>query len=268
MNVVLNQKCKVKKEHIYRFLNSLSAVRDVARVKYTTKGLESRLIDPAHISLVSVKLDKNAFEEYNVEIGEYGFNVDKLLSAISSFDFKDVIEMGMSTVDGDKNIVIHGECGASSSAYELYYRRDLLPVDTMSQPSNITLSHGVRLKTCIDGFKHLIKNCEKKEAEHLWIKYDSTSLSAEVVYGDDSKMDQIVIDKDNFEVVSSDLDEGDSLDGIVKCRYSIDYLSNILKTIYMGTEVTLFLKEDYPLRMEYNLGEYIDAEYVLAPKVK
>jgi proliferating cell nuclear antigen len=56
--------------------------------------------------------------------------------------------------------------------------------------------------------------------------------------------------------------------GEARSLFSLDYLEDMSKSISKAGEVTMEMGIDYPLRIHLKLGQYVEINYLLAPRIE
>jgi len=56
--------------------------------------------------------------------------------------------------------------------------------------------------------------------------------------------------------------------GEARSLFSLDYLEDMSKSISKAPEVTLEMGIDYPLRVNFKLGQFVEINYLLAPRIE
>lgn len=73
-------------------------------------------------------------------------------------------------------------------------------------------------------------------------------------------------DKENVSIVTSSDEDGDS-GGVIRGTFSLKYLCLFGRTATLSQMVTIYLKEDHPLLLEYNIGSLGKLIFLLTPLV-
>ena len=69
---------KVKSEVLKGIIDVAAPLVNEVKLNVTTKGISLRAVDPAHVAMVDLEVDKKAFEEYKAQNIELGIDMDKL----------------------------------------------------------------------------------------------------------------------------------------------------------------------------------------------
>ena len=52
-----------------------------------------------------------------------------------------------------------------------------------------------------------------------------------------------------------------------RSKYPLDYLEDIAKSTSRAKDMKLSFRNEYPMRIQYKIGDSIDVEYILAPRI-
>ena len=69
---------KVKSETLKGIVDVVSTLVDEAKFNVNAKGVSLKAVDPAHVAMVDLKIDKSAFEEFAADDTELGIDLDKI----------------------------------------------------------------------------------------------------------------------------------------------------------------------------------------------
>lgn len=199
-------------------------------------------------AMVDLSLAKEGFEEFKTAEGELGIDIDKIKEVLKLAKVGDTIEMRH---DEDKNrlVLVVGNV-----------TRWMALVDTagMSDPKvpNLNLPAKVVMKT--DNLKQGIRASESV-SDHITL----------MAYPDRFEM-KSEGDTDSVELkLSKDLLEDLECKEPIKSMFPLDYFSNMIKAIGTSENATLYLGNDYPVRLEFDVAAGKGhVKYLLAPRVE
>lgn len=232
-------------------------------IEFDETGLKIMAMDTSHVVLVHLKLDASSFESYycegKVNIGVNMLNFHKLIKTINSndiltlfIDAQNLNHLGIKIENGDKNT-------------KTTYKLDLLDLDNnkISIPpaefnSVITLLSGDFQKICRD-----MNNL----AEYVEIK----NINNQLIFtcnGEFCQQETVISDNrsaTNAASVGTTINSK-NLDEIVQGLYSLKYLVLFTKCTNLCGTVELYLKNDYPLIVKYNVASLGEIKLCLAPQ--
>jgi proliferating cell nuclear antigen len=239
---------KVKSEVLKGIIDVTSPLVNEVKLNITSKGLSIRAVDPAHVAMVDLHVDKKAFEEFKADDSELGIDMDKLGSIMRLSISNDIISL---EYDEKTNRLI-------VSIGNLVRKMALIDTAGMPDPKmpNLNLPAKIILKA-----SELNRGVRASEAVS-----DHLALS---------------VNKDYFELFA----EGDTdtvnlklskdlllqMEAPEKCKslFSIDYFSNMIKPIKGEEPITILLGTDNPTQLEFNFAENKGhVTYLLAPRIE
>lgn len=239
---------KIRSEVLREITDVISTLVDEAKFNLTSDSLTVRAVDPAHVAMVDMVIEKGAFEDYKADEGELGIDLDKVKEVLRLAKAGDVIEVDH---DEDRNrLVVH--VGNIT--------RQMALVDTagMSDPKVPNLDLPAKVVVRTDEIRQGIKASESV-SDHI----------ALIAHSDGFEM----ISEGDADTVRLDLPK-DLLDELqckekVRSLFPLDYFSNMVKAISSASTVTIHLGNDYPVRLEFGLAaDNGKAIYLLAPRIE
>src|SRR3989337_2875891 len=69
---------KVKADVLKEVVDVVSTLVDEAKFNVGKDAVSIKAVDPAHVAMVDLALDRSAFEQYKAEEGELGIDMDKM----------------------------------------------------------------------------------------------------------------------------------------------------------------------------------------------
>ena len=238
-------------------------------IEFDENGIKIVAMDTSHIVLVHLKLDAGRFEYYHCErrisIGVNMLNLHKLIKTINNndtltlfIDSQDMNHLGIRIENGEKN---------SRTTFKLNLL-DLdsqkISIDPADFNSVITLPSSDFQKICRD--MHNL-------AEHMEIK----NVGNQLVFsckGDFCSQETILCDADGVVTHPTGGGRGASVStcgarnctDIVQGVFSIKHLVLFTKATNLCNTVELFLKNDFPIVVKYNVASLGEIKLCLAPQ--
>ena len=239
---------KVKSEVLKGIIDVTSPLVNEVKFNITSKGISLRAVDPAHVAMVDLQVKDKAFEEFKASNMELGVDMDKLGGIMRLSSSGDIVSL---EYDEDTNRLI-------VKIGNLVRRMGLIDTAGMPDPKmpNLDLPAKVVIKA-----SELNQGVRASEAvsDHL----------------------AITVNKDNFELFA----EGDTdtvnlklpkdmligLNATSKSRslFSIDYFSNMIKSVRGEDPIAIQLGNDNPIKVEFDIAENKGhVTYLLAPRIE
>jgi len=226
----------------------VSPLVEEVKVGIGKDGISIRAVDPAHVAMVDLSLDKKAFEEYKADEGELGLDIDKIKDVLKLARANEIISIKH---DEDKNKLI-------MSVGNVTRRMSLVDTAGMSDPKvpNLNLPAKVIIKT--DELRQGIRASESV-SDHLALAAspDGFEINSE---GDTDSVD-LKLPKDLLDELSCKES--------VRSLFPLDYFSNMIKAITSADAVTIKLGNDYPVNVEFEIAKGNgEVRYLLAPRIE
>jgi len=239
---------KVKSEVLKEVVDVVSTLVDEAKFNIGKDSISVKAVDPAHVAMVDLSIEKNAFDEYKADEGELGIDMDKVKEVLKLSRAGDLIAIEH---DEDRNRLV-------MSVGNIIRRMALVDTAGMSDPKVPNLNLPVKLSVRTDELRQGIRASESV-SDHI----------------------ALIASPDGFEMIS----EGDT-DSVnlrlpkelleeLQCKetarslFPLDYFSNMIKAISTASSVTMFLGSDYPVKLEFQIaGGKGEVKYLLAPRIE
>jgi len=215
-------------------------------------GVKLVAADPAMVGLVDFKIEKDVFENYELdEETKVGLNLENFYSILrrANSDEKLTFELD------EENSQFHITMESSST------RNFSLPILNLSEddiPSTDQLDFTVEAELDTSVLESAIKDA--------MVVSDSVTVTA-----DD---EEINISAEGDQSNASFTITGDSpgvleLEGTqAKSMFSLDYLSKMIGGKKLSDQVTVKMGEDFPMRLEFVIPDEANLSFVLAPRIE
>jgi len=239
---------KVKSDIIKGIIDVTSPLVNEAKFNITSKGISLKAVDPAHVAMVELDIKSTAFEEYKSDDMELGIDLDKLSGIMRLADSGDTVSLEYDE-KSNRLIVTIGN---------LVRRMGL--IDTAGMPDSKVPDLDLPAKAIITA-SELSKGVRASEAvsDHLALSVDKEAF--ELFAEGDTDTVNLKLPKDMLVELSSP--------GKFKSLFSIDYFSNMIKPVKAGDPITIFLGNDNPIRVDFDIAEKKGhVTYLLAPRIE
>jgi len=239
---------KVKSEVLKAVIDVTSPLVSEVKFNINSKGISLRAVDPAHVAMINLEIDNKAFEEYKADDMELGIDMDKLAGI-----------MRLST-SGDMVSLVYDETSNRLIVKIGNLVRKMSLIDTAGMPDPKMPNLDLPAKAIIKA-SEINRGVRASEAvsDHLslTINKDNFELFAE---GDTDTVN-LKLPKDLLIELASK--------GKYKSLFSIDYFSNMIKPVKGEDTVSIFLGNDNPVRVEFDIADKKGhVKYLLAPRIE
>ena len=239
---------KLKAEVLKEMVDVVSTLVDEAKLNVGKDSVSVKAVDPAHVAMVDLLLDRGAFESYKAEETELGLDMDKMKEILRLAKAGEIISIAH---DEDKNRLV-------VSVGNTTRRMSLVDTAGMSDPKVPSLNLPAKLVVRTDELRQAIRASESV-SDHIALKASPEGF--EVVSEGDTDTVSHMVPKDLLE----ELQAKDA----VRSLFPLDYFSNMVKAISSAPTVALYLGTDYPVRMEFKIaGGKGEVKYLLAPRIE
>jgi proliferating cell nuclear antigen len=239
-------KAVINAETLRDAIESVSSLVDEVKFSLSEKGMELKAVDPANVAMVVLKLDASAFEFFKATSGEIGVDLVRLSDILSMADRGESVKLELDEENHKLNIGV-GSLSYTLSLIDPSAIRKEPRIPELDLPAHVTLS-GNELRRAV--------KAAEKVSDHvvLGVSDDLFFLEAK---GD---IDSLKLKIPSTELLGLKPGEARSL-------FSLDYLSDMSKSIGKAQEVKLELGVDYPLRISFKIGS-VEVSYLLAPRIE
>ncbi|MEK6851187.1 MAG: proliferating cell nuclear antigen (pcna), partial [Candidatus Thermoplasmatota archaeon] len=239
---------KVKSEILREVVDVVATLVDEAKVNLGKDGLSVKAVDPAHVAMVDLTLDRSAFEAYKADDVELGLDMDKMKEVLKLSRVGEVLAMEH---EEDKNrLVVH--------VGNITRRMSLVDTAGMSDPKVPNLNLPAKIKVRTEELRQGIRASESV-SDHIALV--ATPDGFELVSEGDTDSVNLKLPKDMLdELVCKEK---------VRSLFPLDYFANMVKAIGTAPTVTMYMGSDYPVRMEFDIaGGKGQVKYLLAPRIE
>jgi proliferating cell nuclear antigen len=234
-----------------RSIDAISVLVSEAEFIADKDGLSLKATDPSQISLVDFSLAKDGFKTYSVkEKTSLGVDLNYLSQLMARARPKDELSIKLDEGTNNISLVFRGASVRSFSVPLLDITSAELPTPRVEFDSELK----VKAQILQDSFKDA-----SLLSSHIALEIKGDTL---LILADSSKGNfRNEITKKDGSLISI-RSKAES-----KAMFPLEYLSNMLKAARPDTEVSLSMKKDAPIRLEYAIGKAA-VTYFLAPRIE
>ncbi|MDD1742096.1 MAG: proliferating cell nuclear antigen (pcna) [Methanotrichaceae archaeon] len=240
-------KAVINAEALRDAIEAVSSLVDEVKFSLSEKGLELKAVDPANVAMVSLVVRPEAFDYFKVTPGEIGVDLVRLSDVLSMADKGENVQLELDEENHKLKIGV-GSLSYTLSLIDPTAIKKEPRIPELDLPAHVTLPGGE--------LRRAVKAAEKV-SDHVILGVSDESFYMEAK-GD---IDSLKLKIPSTELLGMKPGEARSL-------FSLDYLEDMSKAIGKATEVTLEMGIDYPLRVNFKLGQSIDISYLLAPRIE
>jgi len=223
-----------KVESLAKAINAISAFISEGNFRFNDNGISLKAIDPSQIVLVDYSVSRNAFSKFTVEPTLAGIDLVEFNKILQRILPKDRLVLELS--ESDLHVKLYGELERS-------FKLPLIDVsdDEITIPSpkfDAVLEINARI------LKEALKDASLF-ASSVVLRLKGKQLTIEAK-GSSGMLKTIAKETKNVSIKSS---------GEVVSKYSLNFLSNIVREADPLKTIKLELKNDAPMKVSYEIGE-------------
>jgi proliferating cell nuclear antigen len=238
----------IESEKLRNTLEAVSSIVDEAKIHLSPDGMSIRAVDPANVAMLTLNLKSSAFEEFTATEGELGVDLNRLNDILSMAERTEPVELELDEESHKLMVRMSG----------LTYKIALLdPASIRKEPKVPELDLPAKIVLSGNELRRAVKAAEKV-SDHMSMGVDGDIFYLEAE-GDSDRM-RLDILKD--QLISLEPADARSL-------FSLEYLSDMIKSAGKANEVTIELGKDFPVKISFQIAEGNgDVGYLLAPRIE
>ncbi|WP_456475334.1 proliferating cell nuclear antigen (pcna) [Candidatus Pyrohabitans sp.] len=230
-------------------IDAISNMIDEASIVANPDGLALRAMDPAHVALVDFKMEKDAFEEYDVhEMLTLGIDLDRLNTILKRAGSSDRIELSVSDDGSALRITIRNSATRRFDLPLIDVGEEELRVPQLEFPARVEIDP----KILSEG----IKDAEIV-SDHVTLRCDSEN----VYISASGDLGNVEVKVSREQAVSFEVSEP------CKSMFSIEYLKDMIKAGDIASTVRINLGNDIPVKLDF-LAPGVALSFLLAPRIE
>ncbi|MCS3900777.1 DNA polymerase sliding clamp [Methanococcus voltae] len=256
-----------------KIINATSNLVDEICFEVDEEGIRASAMDPSHVALVSLNIPKTVFSEYMSGIHDLGIDLEALkkIMARSKSNDKIIIEF-----DEEKNKLLttfknNVTRNFSMALYDISSNN--LKVPDIEYPNKVSIKAGA--------FVEALKDSELVN-DHIILSVNSSDNQFVISSKGDLNYSETIfsLSKSETEVVNTEESENNGNEEVInnvmvdykvlensKSTFNLAYLKDITKSTASDDVLDIYLGEDMPVKVEYNIGG-AKLVFLLAPRIE
>ncbi len=239
---------EIKSEVLKELVEIVGTIVDEVKINLDEDGLSLKAVDPAHVAMVDLSLNEDAFESYEAEETEIGLNLNKVDQFLKLSKSGDIIEL-----DHDEE-----ENRLTMKTNRITRKMALLDTAGMTDPNVPSLDLPLNLK--IKG-RYLLNGVKASEniSDHISITANPDGF--EIFSEEDEDTVRLSLSEDDLEELNANEE--------VRSLFALDYFSSMVKCVSKDAILDIELGADYPIKIQFDFAEGNgDVRYLLAPRIE
>jgi proliferating cell nuclear antigen len=241
-------KARLKMEVLRELVEVISTLVTEVKLTVSKDGIDVKAVDPSHVAMLVLKLNKGAFEEFTGEPTEIGLDVEKLKEVLRLSKPGDLIDLQF---DGGKNrlVVKVGKVTRHMSVIDPAGITD--PKVPNVTPPGLAVVKMDELRQGIRGSESI--------SDHVSLLLDADGFTMH----SEGETDKVDMHLPKESLGKLEVKEP------VKSMYPLDFFSSMVKSITTSQEVTLHVGNEYPLKIDFTVADGKgEGRFLLAPRVE
>ena len=241
-------KARMRMEVLRELVEVIATLVPEAKLTISKDGISVKAVDPSHVAMLVLTLNKGAFEEFTGEPTEIGIDIEKFKEILRLSKPGDVIDLQF---DGGKNrlVVKVGKVTRHMSIVDPAGIAE--PKVPNVAPPGIAVVKMEELRQGIRGTESI--------SDHVTLALDPEGFTMH----SEGETDRV-----DMHLPKESLGKLEAKEP-VKSMYPLDFFSNMVKSITSSSEVTLHVGNEYPLKIEFTVANGKgDGQFLLAPRVE
>lgn len=241
-------KARLKMEVLRELVEVISTLVTEVKLTVSMEGIDVKAVDPSHVAMLVLKLNKGAFEEFTGEATELGVDVEKLKEVLRLSKPGDLIDL---QYDGGKNrlVVKVGKVTRHMSIVDPAGITD--PKVPNVTPPGVAVVGMEELRQGIRGSESI--------SDHVTLTLDPEGFTMHSE-GETDRVD-MRLPKEGLKRLEAK--------ETVKSMYPLDFFSSMVKSITSSDLVTLHVGNEYPLKIDFTVAAGKgEGHFLLAPRVE
>lgn len=243
-----------------KVLESLNSLIDEATWDCSDEGITLQAMDSSHVSLVTVKIDRDSFEDFQCDRNvTLGLNLGIMTKIIKCANNEDALTMKADAKNDTVLFLIESRNNRKISEYEIKQMdidAEHLGIPETDYDCTIKMPSSELQRICRDLSligDSIVIDCDKEGV--------SFSASGDLGTGNVKLAQTASVDRAD-EAVVIELTEKTTL------TFALRYLNFFTKATPLSAQVKLSMSADVPLVVEYGIGDSGYIRYYLAPKLE
>ncbi len=239
---------KVKLSILKEIVDTASILVPEAKFNIDESGLMTKAVDPSRIAMVSIEVQKDAFEEFEAKESTLGIDLEKLKETLKLGSSEDVLILDW---DKDANTIV-------LKVGNLTRKMPLIDAGGMPDPKMPELDLPAKVTLPVEEIKKGVAAAKSiSDNISLKISEDGFDLSSKAEGADQANLH---LPKDAL--IDMDINES------ARSTYPLEQFSKMINAI-KSPNVTIRLGTDYPLDIIFEMANGMGkGRYLLAPRVE
>ena len=243
-------KARIEARDLKEVVNTLLALVDEANFEVTREGIRTRAMDVSRIAMIMLELPPSAFQDFDFaeEKAELGINLDKVKEVLKGARASDIIEISVP----DPTMI-------EFAVGNVKRRIRLLGAGEVKTPKAPVFEFTAKAELFREEFMKFL-NYADDISDHIVIEMKPGQLR--LYASGEGEMEEVELTLTEDQLPYIDVQEE------ARAMYTIEYIMAIMKAASSADRVTLKIKTDHPMEMEFTVCRGAGtARFLLAPRI-
>ncbi len=241
-------KAEIKADTLKGLVNVISTLIDEVKFTIDAKGMSLNAVDPAHVAMIELRMNADAFESFEADSVELGIDLDKVKEVLKLSSSGDVIAMQHDEEHGRLIFKVGN----------ITRRMNLVDASSIGDVKVPPLELSASIEVPVAELQKGIKASESI-SDHISLIADKDSF--ELVCEGDTDSADLKLDKKQLNSIN--------VSSQVSSMFPLDYFSNFIKAVPSDAAVKIELDNDYPLKLIFSIADGKGSVvYLLAPRIE
>ena len=250
----------VQSESIKNLFETLREIIVDCNLICDSEGMHILSMNPSETTLVSLKLHAANFNVYHCARKlTMGINIPSINKLFKRIEKSDILTLGVN-VKNEHELSIHIDNPSKKQSSHLNYKLLDIPEDEVELPDAVGFQSIIRMPSGL--FQKLCRNMKEIDG-----KIEIRSSGDNIIFrckGDFADEETVVGqvsdgDVDGMMIVNKESDE------VVRGMFSLKSLLQFTKATSLHSSVEIFLKNEYPMIIQYPVADLGELKFALAP---
>ncbi len=215
-------------------INAIASFISEGNFRFNDSGISFKAIDPSQIVLVNYSIPKTVFDKFDIEPTYIGVDLVELNKIMQRILPKDKLQMDLT--DSEMILNLQGELSRSFKLPLIDVSDEEISLPNTKFDSTVSINARILKEALKDAALFGSSVVLRVKGSQLFIEARGSTGTLRTV----AKEAKNVSVKSSSEVIS---------------KYSLNFLSNIVKEADPETKIKLELKSDAPMKVSYRIGE-------------
>ena len=245
-------KMKIKSNILQTVIDSIAVIHNETLFEFKKTKIETTQVDPAHVAMVNMALERDACEEYDSTGIELGIDLDKMKDVLKLAKSDSIVELLFDEKEEFNRMLV--------KIGHINRRIGILDKEGFTIPKIPDTNYMTMVKL-FAGEMNLMLKASEQVSDHIHIDTDKEKFEVWA----EGDIDDVHVPIPKAELMELKVPGNET----TKSMYSIDVFESLLKTAGSSTELLMEYNSDNPVHLKYDFADGKGKlSYTLAPRIE